>query len=395
MACGTGTSRCCPQLVHTCCRLRLRAATTMRFAWRRAPSPRKTCSETVPSTVARPTEPVLQHVGPPAARIDLNDSPVGDAWCANQRCWQQKAEGVRSGHRWARLAASRLLQSPFGPLAKPEVGPGQPSYRISANLKYTISDPCMEDRVRFDQLKRREFITLLGGSLSGLRGTRSARTQETSQVFISRKGPWGFDLSGMDLAIKPGDDFFRYSNGVWFDQAVIAPDRNTNSVDTVLSDSAEVRIREILMRGETGVERSARDDAAKIGIFYSNFMDEARVEALDANPIAPLIRMLRIADTHADLAELMVKTFFRAIFSLSIEIDAKAPNKYAVVIRQGGLGLPNRDYYLTAQLSDEREAYLAYMVQILTLIGWQTPKEFAAAILTFETAIAEASWSLA
>src|SRR6516225_7296753 len=224
-------------------------------------------------------------------------------------------------------------------------------YCISPNLKYTISDPCMEDRVRFDQLKRREFITLLGGSLSGLRGTRSARTQETSQAFISRKGPWGFDLSGMDLAIKPGDDFFRYSNGVWFDRAVIAPDRNTNSVDTVLSDSAEVRIRKILMQGETSVERSARDDAAKIGIFYSNFMDEARVEALDANPIAPLIRMLRIADTHADLAELMVKTFFRAIFSLSIEIDAKAPNKYAVVIRQGGLGLPNRDYYLTAQLS--------------------------------------------
>src|SRR6516225_4352976 len=301
---------------------------------------------------------------------------------------------IRSSPGTARCIASTSVSFCTLGQAK-EIGPGQPSYHISANLKYTISDPCMEDRVRFDQLKRREFITLLGGSLSGLRGTRSARTQETSQVFISRKRPWGFDLSGMDLAIKPGDDFFRYSNGVWFDRAVIAPDRNTNSVDTVLSDSAEVRIREILMRGETGVERSARDDAAKIGIFYSNFMDEARVEALDANPIAPLIRMLRIADTHADLAELMVKTFFRAIFSLSIEIDAKAPNKYAVVIRQAGLGLPNRDYYLTAQLSDEREAYLAYMVQILTLIGWQTPKEFAAAILTFETAIAEASWSLA
>src|SRR6516165_845549 len=112
MARGTGTSRCCPQLVHTCCRSRLRAAVSMRFAWRRAPSPRETCSETVPSTVARPTEPVLLHVGPSAARIDLNDGPVGDAWCANQRCWQQKAEGVRSGHRWARLATSRLLYQP-------------------------------------------------------------------------------------------------------------------------------------------------------------------------------------------------------------------------------------------------------------------------------------------
>ena len=249
--------------------------------------------------------------------------------------------------------------------------------------------------MRFDQLKRREFITLLGGSLSGLRGARSARTQETSQVFVSRKyGPWGFDLSGTDLTIKPGDDFFRFSNGVWFDRAVIAPDRNTNSVDTVLLDGVESRIREILVRGETGVEPSARGDAAKIGIFYSNFMDEARVEALDANPIAPLIQMLRIADTRADLAELMAKTFFRAIFNLSIDIDAKEPIKYAVVIRQGGLGFPNRDYYLTAQFSDQRAGYLAYMVQILTLIGWDTPKEFAATILSFETAIAEASWSL-
>src|SRR6266849_1042974 len=246
----------------------------------------------------------------------------------------------------------------------------------------------------FDQLKRREFITLLGGSLSGLMGVRSARTQETSQVVASREyAPWGFDLSGADLATKPGDDFFRYSNGAWFDRTVIAPDRDTNSVDTLLSDIAEARIRDILVRGETGVEPSARKDAAKIGTFYSNFMDEARAEALDANPIVPRIQTLRVADTRADLAELMAKTFFGSIFRLSIGIDAKAPDKYAVVIGQGGLGLPNRDYYLTAQFSDKRAAYLAYVAQALSLIGWETPKEFAAAILTFETAIAKASWT--
>src|SRR6516165_5273459 len=82
-------------------------------------------------------------------------------------------------------------------------------YCISPNLKYTISDPCMEDRVRFDQLKRREFITLLGGSLSGLRGTRSARTQEPSQVLMPVRGPWGFYLPGWVLASNPGVDFFR------------------------------------------------------------------------------------------------------------------------------------------------------------------------------------------
>jgi putative endopeptidase len=82
-------------------------------------------------------------------------------------------------------------------------------------------------------------------------------------------------------------------------------------------------------------------------------MDEARAEALDASPIAPLIQRLRAADTRDDLAGLMAKPFFGSIFGLSIGIDAKAPDKYAVVIGQGGLGLPDRDYYLTAQFSDK------------------------------------------
>jgi putative endopeptidase len=244
-------------------------------------------------------------------------------------------------------------------------------------------------------LKRREFITLLGGCLTGLMGARSAGTQETSHAVAFREyGPWGFDLSGADFATRPGDDFFRYSNGAWFDRTVIAPDRNTNSVDTVLSDITEARIREILVRGETGTEPSARKDAEKISTFYSNFMDEARAEALDAHPIAPLIRTIRLADTRADLAELMAKTLFSSIFDLSIGIDAKAPDKYVVVIGQGKLGLPNRDYYLTAQFSDKRAAYLAYIARTLSLIGWEAPKEFAAAVLTFETAMAEASWTM-
>ena len=113
-------------------------------------------------------------------------------------------------------------------------------------------------------------------------------------------------LSGADLGTRPGDDFFRYSNGGWFDHAVIAPDHDTNSIDTFLSDIAEARIRDILMSGATSVEPSAREDATKIGVFYSNFMDEARAEALDAHPIAPFMRMLRRAETRADLAELIL-----------------------------------------------------------------------------------------
>jgi putative endopeptidase len=249
--------------------------------------------------------------------------------------------------------------------------------------------------VRFAPLSRRDCVMLLGASLSGLAGISPVPSQEISGVSPSGEHqPWGFDLSGADLGINPGDDFFRYSNGVWFDHAAISPDHDTNSVDTALSDIAERRIRDILMSVGTSVELSAREDAAKAGVFYSNFMDEARAEALDANPIAPFVQMLRRAETRADLAELMPKPFFIEIFSLSIRIDAKAPNKYAIVVGQGGLGLADRDYYLTAQFSSKRAAYLAYIAHILSLIGWETPKEFAAEILIFESAIAEAGWTL-
>ena len=118
-------------------------------------------------------------------------------------------------------------------------------------------------------------------------------------------GGWGFDLAGADFAKNPGDDFFRYGNGAWYDRALIPPDRSAIGVDTVLTITAEARMRDILERGEDGVGASSRADAAKIGAFYAAFMDEARAEALDAEPIAPLLRTIRLAATHEDLAGLM------------------------------------------------------------------------------------------
>ena len=92
-------------------------------------------------------------------------------------------------------------------------------------------------------------------------------------------GNWGFDLTGADFTKRPGDDFFRYSNGVWYDRDIIPPDRSSIGVFTRLSIAAEAHIREILQRGEEGVDFSARTDAAKFGAFYAAFMNEARPEA--------------------------------------------------------------------------------------------------------------------
>lgn len=208
-------------------------------------------------------------------------------------------------------------------------------------------------------------------------------------------GGWGFDLAGADFSNNPGDDFFRYGNGAWYDRAVIPPDRSSIGVDTALIITAEARIREILERGEEGIGPSLRADAAKIGAFYAAFMDEARAEALDVEPIAPLLRLIRGASSRDEVVDLMGagrRSFFSSVFGLGIGADDKAPDKYAVSVRQGGLGL-NRDYYITPQLAEKKGAYLTYMTQLLAMIGWEAPEQSAKAILDFETAIAEASWS--
>jgi putative endopeptidase len=208
-------------------------------------------------------------------------------------------------------------------------------------------------------------------------------------------GGWGFDLAGTDFAKNPGDDFFRYGNGAWYDRAVIPPDRSSFGVDTALIMTAEGRIRDILERGAGGVGTDARADAAKIGAFYAAFMDEASAEKRDAQPIAPLLDRIRAAETREQLADLMGggrQSLFSSIFGVSIAPDDKTPDRYAVFVRQGGLGL-NRDYYVTPRLAEKKAAYRTYIAQMLEMIGWEAPEQAAAAILDFETALAQASWT--
>jgi putative endopeptidase len=225
------------------------------------------------------------------------------------------------------------------------------------------------------------------------------RAEQSARVpaVVGEYGPWGYDLTGMDRSTKPGDDFYRYANGAWYDRTRIAPDRDSNGIDRVLNDAVELRIREILERGDAGVEAAARADGAKIGTFYAAFMDEARAETLDAQPIKAPLQQVRAAVSRDDLAGLMGApgTFFGSIFGVSIEVDSKAPDKYAVSIGQSGLGLPDRDYYLTPQFADKKAAYQAYIAQMLGLIEWEAPQQAAAAIVAFETAIAAASWTVA
>jgi putative endopeptidase len=216
-------------------------------------------------------------------------------------------------------------------------------------------------------------------------------------VEAPRFGDWGFDLAGRDLSVRPGDDFFRHANGLAVDRMEIPSDRSSYGAFIQLRDLSENRMKAIIDGLTAREDLAPGSDEAKIADLHRAYMDEARVERLDAAPIAPILERIRALDSRRALAAYMGETqgtVGASLFSTFISGDARAPDRYAVYVGQAGIGLPTRDYYSDARHAEILAKYRAYVQQMLTLAGWDDPAGAADAILAFETRIAEAHWSL-
>jgi putative endopeptidase len=210
-------------------------------------------------------------------------------------------------------------------------------------------------------------------------------------------GAWGFDFSGEDTTVQPGADFFRYANGRWVDREQIPADRARYGNFDKLSILSENRTR-LLIENAGAAGQPADVDAAKVGAAYRAYMDQARVDALDAAPLRAELDAIRRESTREDIARVMgraPKSLQSALFDFDIEADEKAPKQYAVYLDVGGLGLPDRDYYLQPSFANKKAAYVAYVADLLRQIGWTQPEAAADAVVALETKIAEASWTRA
>ena len=219
----------------------------------------------------------------------------------------------------------------------------------------------------------------------------AARAQEAP-----RFGARGLDLAAQDPAVKPGDDFFAFSQGKAVAAMQIPPERPAYGAFYTLDDLSQARGRSVV---ETAAaNRTATGDEAKIGAFYRSFMDEDRVEARDARPMRKELAAIRRARSRDRIAGLMGRAqlgFGSSFFRPDVDVDAKAPTRYVAALGQAGLGLPDRDYYLQPSFAAQKQAYQAYVAQMLGLIGWTEPEANAKAIVELETGIAEASWTRA
>src|SRR5947199_2366152 len=211
-------------------------------------------------------------------------------------------------------------------------------------------------------------------------------------------GAWGVDLAGADTKTKPGDDFFRYANGSWIDKTQIPPDKPGYSLGLAMTDLTEQRLHEMM---ETLAAKDAANPSTleeKVAAFYRSFMDEARIEQLGAKSIESVLSDVKKAETRADLAALMGREWLdyeSSLFSYGIEVDLKDPTKYAFYLKQGGLGLPDRDYYLKPEFETKKSVYQTYVTTLLKLVAWPEAVARAKDVVDFETRIAEASWTKA
>jgi putative endopeptidase len=223
----------------------------------------------------------------------------------------------------------------------------------------------------------------------------AAASQALQPIASKRMGPWGFDAAGMDRSVRPGADFFGFASGTWARNTQIPADRSSFGSFNVLGDLSEARVRQLV---ENYRQNDTNADRAKVAKLYGSFMDESRIERLGARPLQPHLQRIRAARTKEQLAELMgrsVSGIGASFFGIGVNDDSRDPEHYALGLRQSGLGLPDRDYYLEERFAPQKARYQQYVAQMLRLAGWEQPEQSAAAIVALETEIARAHWSRA
>ena len=202
-------------------------------------------------------------------------------------------------------------------------------------------------------------------------------------------GTWGVDLGVRDLSAKPGDDFERYASGKWLDATTIPADRPSTGSFYDLHEAVQAEVRTII---------TAAPASGQIGALNHSFMDEAQIEAVGIKPLlADLAKVAAIGDKQA-FARYMGATngnFGASMVDFDVEPDTANPDMNVLSLGQGGLGLPDRDYYLNADFKPQRDAYRAYIERTLRAIGNPDPVKGADVIMGFETAIAKAHWTRA
>jgi len=205
-----------------------------------------------------------------------------------------------------------------------------------------------------------------------------------------------FSVAYMDPSTAPSEDFYRFAAGRWIDAHPVPSDKTRWSGFDELRERNFRLIHGILKDASESRRRTSDGSVRKVGDFYAAAMDSPRRAKLRFRPIAAYRRAIEAVRTEESLVELMARFHCDGVpgaFSTEVAPDEKRSSVYALNLNQGGLSLPDRDYYLLGRFSKVRRAYRLHVREVLALAG-EPParaRSRADAVLSLETALARAS----
>ena len=229
-------------------------------------------------------------------------------------------------------------------------------------------------------------------------GTDSPKSAQPAEPNDPPAPALGFDPKDLDSPIRPQDDFFDYVNGNWSNNTAIPAEWSSYGVSQILYDETEQQLRS-LIESAAGADAERDDlDAHKIGDLFASFMNEQRVEDLGLGPLTTERERISEIRTHDELIQYLgyaLKTGIQVPLDFYVDADATDTDRSLAYIWQGGLGLPDRDYYLSdsEKLAEVREKYAAHIEHMFSLAGWEEGTAAAEQIQAIEQRIAEQHWS--
>ncbi len=202
----------------------------------------------------------------------------------------------------------------------------------------------------------------------------------------------GIHTEDLDPAIRPQDDLYRHVNGKWIERTEIPSDKARYGSFLVLAEESEKAVRDIIMESQSAAPGT---EARKVGDLYASFMDEARAQALGAQPIKELVEQAESVGSITELLTTLGKLErggSSGFFQLFVDNDPGDPERYLVFVEQAGIGLPDESYFREEKFAETRTKYAAFVERMLALAGVDDAAARAARILALETEIASHHW---
>ena len=232
-------------------------------------------------------------------------------------------------------------------------------------------------------------------------------TVACASVFLLAAYAPGVDVAGMDRTARPGDDFFAYANGTWLKTTEIPADRPSWGTGQALSEITDKRVADLIQTAS----HAEGPEAQKIADFYASYMDEADIESKGLSPVKPVLARIDAISDRKALSTYLGSTL-RAdvdvlnatalstgnLFGLWVAADLNDPTHYSPFLLQGGLSLPDREYYLspTPRMQAIRDAFKAHIAKVFELTGVAPAEAKAKAehVFALETRIANTHGSV-